>query len=100
MLLWLAEESSYITVNTLSYLALPVNDTLALQVVQSWSQLTYVQPDAFLGERHVLGDVISEIAPQKEIGHHKQILFIYKIGQVIQERYNKTQYIRADMSSS
>ena len=54
----------------------PVDDTFALQVVQSEGQLTDVKHDAVLTESHFLLHVVSQVTPQQKVRHQEQVFLV------------------------
>lgn len=54
----------------------PVDDVLALQVVERQGHLTEVQLDGILAELDALLQVVAQISSQQEVHHHEHVLLI------------------------
>lgn len=56
--------------------ALPVDDVLALQVVEGQSHLTQVEFDCVLVELDVLLQVVAQVSSQQQVHHHEHVFLI------------------------
>jgi len=53
-----------------------MDDSVSLQIIKRQRDLCHEQHDAFLAEHNLLLDVISQVAAQKQIRHHEEILLV------------------------
>lgn len=54
----------------------PMDDVLALQVVQCQCHLAEVEFDSVLAELDTLLQVVAQIPSQQEVHYHKHVLFV------------------------
>lgn len=54
----------------------PVDDVLALQIVQRQGHLTEVELDSLFTELNALLQVIAQVSSQQEVHHHEHVLLV------------------------
>lgn len=57
--------------------SLPMQDTLRFEIVECGGELAEDEPEWVLTEAHVLLQMVPQVSPEKQIHHHKQVLFVY-----------------------